>query len=96
METKKVTMATVKAFVRKNSDNLYAKVTSSFSGMTDCVEDVEDEFTKVSSEDALGIKGVYTVGSSRDHIKPFEDDKHIGFRISNCCGCGYLVTPKSK
>ena len=39
---KKITRATFKAFVRKNSDNLLAKVISDFDGMTDCLEYFKD------------------------------------------------------
>jgi hypothetical protein len=88
----KTTMTTVKAFIRKNADNIYVKVNSSFSGMTDCVEDVEDEFSLVSSDKALGHQGVYVVGNSRDYIREYNDGKFKGFKISNCCGSGILAT----
>ena len=87
-------MSTVKSFVRKNSDNLFVKIDSRFDGMTDCVESVKDTFRKVSSEKALGIEGVYTVGSSRDYITKFENDNYIGFEIYNSCGCGVIATLK--
>ena len=91
----KTTMATIKSFINKNSDNLFVKEISSFYGMTDCVESVEDDFSAVTKENALGIKGCYVVGSSRDYIRPFENDQFIGFKISNCCGSGIIATKKA-
>lgn len=91
-KTKKVTMATVKAFIRKNYDNLYVKISSSFDGTTDCVERVEDTYRKVTADNALGHGGVWTVGSSRDYIREFSNNTYKGFEISNCCGSGVLVT----
>jgi hypothetical protein len=68
LKNKKITMATVKSFV-KNADKLYVEHQSSFDGMVDCVMRCEDsELKEISKEDALGIKGAYTVGSSRDYF----------------------------
>ena len=87
-------MATVKAFVRKNSDKLFVKVESSFDGMVDGVMPTKDNFRQVKQEDAFGSKGVWVVGSSNDYITAYEDNKYIGFKIGNCCGSGLLVTLK--
>lgn len=95
IKKKKITLATVKSFIRKNSDKLFAKTCSKFDGMTDCVQQVEgDTFTPISAEKALGIKGVYIVGNSRDHFSAFENDSFIGFEIYNCCGRGILAISK--
>ena len=92
---KKITLATVKSFIRKNSDRLFAKTCSRFDGMTDCVQRVEgDIFTPISAENALGIRGVYIVGNSRDHFSSFENESFIGFEIYNCCGSGILAISK--
>ena len=92
---KKITLATVKSFIRKNANRLFAKTCSRFDGMTDCVQQVEgDTFTQISAENALGIKGVYIVGNSRDHFSSFENDSYIGFEIYNCCGRGILAISK--
>jgi len=40
----KITRTTLKSFIKKNSDNLFVKVESSFDGMTDCVQRVDGEF----------------------------------------------------
>lgn len=96
VKSKKVTLATIKAFVRKNADNLFVKVNSSFDGMTDCVQKVEDNFREVSEENALGQQGVWCVGGSRDYFTPFENDTYVGFKVSNCCGSGIITTKKTK
>lgn len=90
----KTTIATVKAFARKNADNLFVKSLSDFDGMTDCVQSVKDDFKKVSIENAFGHSGVYLVGSSRDCINAYEDDKFVGYKVYNCCGSGIIATTK--
>ena len=45
MKTKKITRATVKAFIKRNRENLLIKVESDFDGMQDMVVSVEDTFT---------------------------------------------------
>ena len=46
--TKKITLATLKAFVRRNKDKLYIQVETKFDGMVDCVMPVDDKnFSKV-------------------------------------------------
>ena len=90
---KKVTLATVKSFVRKNSENLHIKFQSSFNGMTDCVEQNDDpKFIKArfgadNEERTLGIHGAWFVGSSRDYFRPIYDgEKLTAIKVSNCCG----------
>lgn len=97
MEAKKTTLATVKSFVRKNAENLFVKVESSFDGMTDCVEKVEDDFRKVNTEDVFDTRvGVFISDTTRNYIKPFENEDFKGFSISNCCGSGIIATEKIK
>jgi hypothetical protein len=68
LKNKKITMATVKSFV-KNADILFVEHQSKFDGMVDCVMPCEDsELKEISKEDALGIKGAWVVGSSRDRF----------------------------
>ena len=90
----KTTMSTLKSFIRKNTDSLVVKMASSFDGMTDCVQSVQDSWRKVTAENAIGHRGVYCVGSSRDYITPFETNTHVGFEVSNCCGHGFLAIAK--
>jgi len=91
---KKITLATLKSFIRKNADSLFCKTRSRFDGMTDSIEQVEDFFGSVSAEKALGLQGVYIVGGSRDRFRHFEDESFIGIVVSNCCGRGILAVKK--
>ena len=97
----KITLATLKSFLNKNENNIFIKVVSSFDGMTDCVERVEDEFTKVTRSESpkdynLGFSGLYLVGQSRDTIRHFENDNFIGFDVYNSCGSCIVATPKKR
>ena len=70
---KKITRATLKKFIKMFENNLYVKQTSAFDGMTDCVQEVFSDFTKVEKIDlenryTFGIKGLWLVGQSRDLI----------------------------
>lgn len=100
MKTTKITKATVKSFVKKNFDNLYINVTSSFDGMIDGCRSQHDGFTKVKSsvklftvfssndcnEHTLGIAGAWFVGQSRDYFRPYNENGFTGIEVYNCCG----------
>jgi hypothetical protein len=97
---KKITMATVKSFVRKNaSKGIFVNVKSSFDGMTDVVREERNGFSVASKDDScaentLGLCGVWLVGSSRDMFSAYEDDKFIGIEYYNCCGNGVIAIAK--
>lgn len=98
--TKKITLATLKSFAKRNKENLYAKVETDFSGMTDCVEPINGPFTKEALGEPgnywkLGVKGIYLVGRSNDYFTFYEDDNYIGIEVYNCCGSSILTTKKS-
>jgi len=99
-ETKKITLATLKSFAKRNENNLYVMEKSRFSGMSDMVEQTENpEFIKTEITDntryyATGIQGVYTVGSSRDYFNYFENKNYIGIKVYNCCGSCVLAAKK--
>ena len=92
----KVTLATVKSFVRKNSENLFIATHSHFDGMVDCVMPcANQEYSPVKVVEcaeymmkrSLGLDGAWFVGQSRDYIAPFEEKGFKGFEIHNSCGC---------
>jgi len=91
---KKVTMATIKAFIRKNRNNLLIKNLSDFDGMVDCVMPANDTgFRKAQEpeqgrnhENCLGIRGAWFVLGGGDRFSPFEDNGVIGYEVYNCCG----------
>lgn len=95
LRNKKITLSTVKSFV-KNASTIYVEHKSSFSGMTDMVEQYTETTLQVISKDrALGtFEGAYLVGSSRDYFKFMETDTHYGIKIFNCCGSSILWTNK--
>jgi hypothetical protein len=53
LETKKITLASVKAFINRNKGNIYAKSLSHFDGMVDCVVDVESNFVKIIPDNII-------------------------------------------
>lgn len=94
----KITLSTLKKFVRENSGNIYVKVLSSFDGMTDCVERVEDDFKlipiKEDNGNNLGLQGVHLVGSSRDSFTAYNSDEFEGIEIYNSCGSCIVARKK--
>lgn len=101
MEKKKITLATLKSFVRKNSNKLYINLRSKFNGMTDGVESVGNSFctATVNPDDVnishtLGIAGAWIVGSSRDSLSQYEDDTFLGIDVYNSCGRFILAIKK--
>ena len=94
LKSKKITMATLKSFI-KNAKDLYVESVSSFDGMSDCVESVENrELRQISKDKAIGHSGVWMVGSSRDYFAFKETTTHYGIGVYNSCGCGVLWTKK--
>ena len=101
MNAKKITKATVKSFIRKNANNLYINVKSSFDGMTDCCESLHNGFVKAKKEpqatcmeNSMGIAGAWFVGNSGDWFSAFENDNLTGIEVSNCCGHFILAIEK--
>lgn len=94
----KITLATIKSFIKKNRAELHIKVTSSFNGMSDMVEQCDDNGFHPIVEDGvnaqgdywkkatLGIQGVWFVGQSRDYFSVFNDGVYAGYRVHNACG----------
>ncbi len=92
MTTKKITLATIKAFIKKNRATLLIEQTSRFYGMSDCVETcMGHSFGPAqpadhACENNLGIAGVWFVFGSRDYFEVIDSDKVTGYRVYNCCG----------
>ena len=99
MNTKKITLATIKSFVRKNDGNLHINVESNFDGMVDCVMPVNGGYTKAEPtghnlRHTLGILGAWFVGQSRDYFTAWEDETMTGYNVYNCCGSFVLAVEK--
>ena len=87
----KITMATVKSFIRKNTDNLYLKKINSYDSMCDGVnERAAHGFTQVALNpqahaNKLGIDGAWcTPGGNL--LTEYNDGIFKGFDVYNCCG----------
>jgi hypothetical protein len=97
--TKKITLATVKAFVRK-AQNLHIRTKSQFDGMTDCVMPTDSNGFTIAvksenhAEHTLGVAGAWFVLGGGDRCSAYEDDNFKGFSVYNCCGSFLLATPK--
>lgn len=98
-QTKKITKATFKSFVKRNAENLYTNEKSSFDGMTDMCEARNGGFSKVKVDleklnDNRVLDGVYLVGRGNDYFSIYEDDTYYGIDIYNCCGSSLVVVKK--
>lgn len=94
----KITLATVKSFIRKTPD-LHIMVRSRFDSQVDCVMPVSDQFEKAERTDrhpthTQGIQGAWFVGRSDDRFTAYENDTMTGISVYNCCGSFILATPK--
>jgi hypothetical protein len=94
---KKPTLATLKAFIRKNEKALYIRPISAFDGSTDGTEYVktpqfkpahehQTEFAAVCMDHTLGYQGLWLVKQSRDYITQFNENGFTGYHVYNCCG----------
>jgi len=98
---KKITRATIKSFIKREqkNNNLYIKTKSSFSGMTDMVEKVNDNFRQVDMVNFervndFDIRGLWLVGHGGDLFNNYSDDNYIGYEIYNCCGTSIIAMKK--
>jgi hypothetical protein len=97
---KKITLATLKSFIKNNRANLLIKVRSRFDGMQDAVASINGAvFTSADATDkninhTLGIDGAWLVGHSNDRFKFFENETVIGVEVYNCCGTFILAVAK--
>ena len=95
---KKITMATVKSFVKNNMQNLFIKEESTFDGMIDGCRFINEGYSPVKVCDSnlshtLGVTGAWFVGSSRDYFNYVKDNGFIGINIYNSCG-SFIIAVK--
>ena len=91
---KRVTLATVKAFIRKHRAELLISTLSEFDAGTDGVQHsgnrafvpAQDPDEGHNHSNCLGIRGAWFVFGSRDYFTPLERDGVKGFHVYNCCG----------
>jgi hypothetical protein len=97
---KKITLATVKSFIKKNRKSLMINVKSSFDGMVDGLAYYNNGFReateeKVNNVNTFGIDGAWFVGFSRDYFRPYNDGTFEGIEVYNSCGKFILATKKA-
>ena len=98
--TKRITVATVKSFIRKNRANLLVTVKSKFDSMEDMVtyrkgstfHTAKPNGRGEDDKHSLGINGVWFVG--RDLCEAIETDTVRGFEVYNCCGTWQVAVAK--
>lgn len=84
---KKITLATLKSFIRKNKSNLKIQFLTHFDGMTDCVTTaINTDIHPIRKTDfelkhTLGIEGVW-ISLSKNYIEAVPN----GYNVSNSCG----------
>lgn len=109
--SKKITLATVKRFIKAHGPALQIATLSRFSGMTDGVESCADRgFSPVTTpivcdkpfrpaagepDHYLGIAGAWFVFQSRDHFSEYDEGGFVGIKVVNCCGSFILAVPKA-
>ena len=96
---KKITLATIKSFIKRNHGKLHIIVGSRFDGMIDCVSSNRDATIEKAQHvendgNNLGIAGAWFVKQSRDYFTPFENERFIGYEVYNCCGSFSLMIEK--
>jgi hypothetical protein len=101
--SKKITLATIKSFLRKNEGSLFVSHGYSFDGMTDCCQPSNDTSIKVlegsfdkDSRRTLGFPALWFVGGGGDNFYPKEIEsegvKYTGFEVYNCCASFTILT----
>lgn len=99
----KVTLATLKSFLKKNDGKIYVYNKSRFDGMCDGVRDIHDAQWilspyKYNSEkrNSFGHTHlIHCVDSGGNLVTPYSKDGFIGFEVYNCCGC-FVVAIKEE
>ncbi len=89
--TKRITKATIKAFIKKNANQLYLQKKSSYDGMCDGWSDrAAHPFQRVSvgsgtHDKQLGIDGVWFT-TTGNLFQEYNDGVYVGYNVYNCCG----------
>ncbi len=96
----KITLATLKSFIRKAGSGLHVKVTSHFDGQIDgCASFPNATFRPAEKptqtfRNNLGVSGVWVVDGSRNSFTAYEDAEFRGIRCYNCCGSFVVAVRK--
>lgn len=95
---KNITAITVRSFVKRNEGKIFIKKTAEFDGMTDCVEQIMDNWHEaeycLDIRRGIGLKGVYII-DGRTYYYAYEDSEFVGYRYSNCVERGIIAVKRS-
>lgn len=102
MKAKKLTLASLKSFIKANDGQIWIKNISDFDAMVDCVMPCNDagfrkaekkECTEYSYNHNLGYYGIWLVNGSRNNFSHYNDGIFTGIEVYNCCG-SFIVAVK--
>jgi hypothetical protein len=97
--SKKITLRTLKSFVKNNRSRLQILVSSTFDSSVDGVRQTDARAfepvaaTAYDERTTLGIDGIWLVGGSRNWFEAFNSETHSGFTVINCCGKFTVAIP---
>lgn len=95
---KNITAITVRSFVKRNEGKVFIKKTAEFDGMTDCVEQIMDNWHEakycLDIRRGIGLQGVYII-DGRTYYYAYEDSEFVGYRYSNCVERGIIAVKRS-
>lgn len=96
----KITLSTIKSFIKNNRHKLYINVVTNFDSSQDCTVAINTGFNKAVDEpeqwkhsSTLGISGAWFVGRSRDYFSEYNENGMKGYKIYNSCGSFILAVP---
>ena len=96
---KNITAITVRSFVKRNEGKVFIKKTAEFDGMTDCIEQISDNWHEaeycLDIRRGIGLQGVYIV-DGRTYYFAYEDSEFVGYRYSNCVERGIIAVKRSE
>lgn len=101
---KKITLTTIKSFIKHNKGYLHISHRNHFDGAVDCVtESNNKDFrqaqylmeggTDNDKNYRLNVSGAWFVGDSRDYFTVYSKNGFNGYGVSNCCGSFILAIP---
>lgn len=99
--TKRITLATIKSWMKKNEGRIYVQERSRFDGSIDAVSYHEaPEFNLAQPsynphKNNFNMRGVWFVFGGGDCYTPYDDGKFQGYEVYNCCGSFILATLKA-
>ena len=93
----KITLTTIKKFIKDNKGKIFISTINRFNGMTDGIDPCKDKSFKSANQtepkqldygrdNTLGIENAHFVFDSRDYFMAYIDTEFYGYEISNCIG----------